>query len=209
MGAEKMIREVLGSQTNDKSVHAQALFKIITSVSEAEQADLLAIALAERDEVPKSPKALPNKGIDQDTWDRLVKTHSDMIDGHLKMAFFKTHECKNFAAEILRLIQFFQEDDEKVYAVAHALFSPYVPYHSLPGTPVHMSNMEYQHKLESDKRRVDLIEYVMELPFDEKTERASMLLQVVDDTDDKDLRVALLGHAFARLEKRILARLLR
>lgn len=198
------LRTVLGSNTNDKSVHAQALLKVLqTATSPDERIDLLVIALVERDSVPKTPKALPNKGIPQEEWDQLVKTHSDMINGHLKMAFFKTRTAKEFATEILRLLDFFGEDNEKTFVLAKSLFSPYVPYHELPGTPAHMTSGEYKHKLQSDEKRVELIDYIQELPFDERTERASMILQVIDDTTDKELRVALLAHANFRLEKRV------
>jgi len=199
------LKAVLGSQTADKSVHAEALLKVIHSAdSSDERADLLAIAFIERDSVTKTPKILPNKGIPDDRWDMLVKTHADLVNGHLKMAFFKSRTARDFASEVLRLVDFLPESDEKTFVVAEALFSPYVPYRELPGTPVHMSNAEYQHKLESDKDRVSLIDYIMGLPFDERTERASMLIQVIDDTNDRDLRVALLAHADFVREKKII-----
>lgn len=203
MSKQATIRAILGSQTNDKSVHAEALLKVILEAANDERADLLAIVLVERDKVAKSPKTLPNKGLTDDRWDMLVRTHGDMIDGALKLAFFNSRTAKEFAVEILRLIDFFPDQDEKTFAMAKAMFSPYVPYHELPGTPVHMSNSEYRHKLESDEERVGLIDYIMGLPFDERTERASMLLQVIDDTQDRDLRVALLAHSDAVREKKI------
>lgn len=189
------LRVAIGSQTDDKSVHAQALLKIILNASATERVELMSIAFQERDSVPKNTGHLPNKGIQQDRWDQLTKTHSEMVNGHLKMAFFKTTSVQDFAAELMRLIDFFQDEDEKTYIMAKALYSPYVPYHQLPGTPVHMTGTEYKHKLDSDPHRTQLIDYIMGLPFDERTERASMLLQVINDTDDESLRVALLAHA--------------
>lgn len=202
-------RAVLGSQTTDKSILAEALLKVMTEAPSGERADLLAIALVERDKVLKTPKALPNKGLPDDQWELLEKTHGDLADGHLKMAFFKTRTAKDFASEILRFIDFLSDHAEKAYALARAIFSLYVPYCELPGTPVHMSNAEYRHKLESDETRVNLINYIMGLPFDERTERASMLLQVVDDTQDRDLRVALLAHADFAREKHLVNKLQR
>jgi hypothetical protein len=66
-----------------------------------------------------------------------------------------------------------------------------------------MTDREYHHKLSSDSKRVGLIDYIVHLPFDERTEFASMLLQVIDDSTDRDLRVALLAHADFEREKRI------
>jgi len=198
------LRTVLGSETSDKSVLGQAILKVIQgATSPEERVDLFAIALSERDTVPKTPRALPNKGISQDDWDQLAKTHADMVDGHLKMAFFRAANVKGFASEILRLVDFVTEENEKTYVLARTLFSAYVPYRELPGKPVHMNDASYRHKLDSEKNRVGLVDYIMGLSFDQRTERASVLLQVIDDTTDKDLRVALLAHAMYVFEKQV------
>jgi hypothetical protein len=208
MSLENNLRNVLGSQTTDKSIRAQAVLAVIQSApAPEEKVDLLAIALCERESVTKNPKSLPNKGITQECWDELAKTHADMVNGHMKMAFFKTHNAKDFAAEILRLVDFFSDENEKTYVLAKALFSPFAPYHQLPGTPAHMTDSEYNHKLRSGGDRVQLIDYIIGLPFDERSERMSVLLQVVDDTTDKDLRVALLSHALFKLESKVIQRM--
>jgi hypothetical protein len=204
MSNDAMVRNIIGSQTDDKTVLAQALMKVFQSAqSFDEKCELLIIALVERDDVPKVPKALPNIGIAEDLWDQLSKSHSDMINGHLKMAFFKSQTVKDFAKEIFRLIDFFESENEKTYCLAKALFSPYIPYRQLPGTPVHMTNAEFKQTIESERARIQLIEYIIELPFDEYSERASMLLQVLDDTTDKNVRVALLAAAWNLHEKKI------
>jgi hypothetical protein len=210
MAKAAVLRTVLGSQTNDKAVLAEALLKTIsTAGSDEERSDLMSIALLERDSVSKNPKSLPNKGLDQNTWDQLAKTHSDIVDGFMKMAFSKSKTAKDFALEILRLLDFVADTDATTYAFARVLFSPYVPFQQLPGTPVHMTNADYNHKLASEPKQTSLVDYISALPFDERTERASMLLQVIDDTQDKDLRVALLAHALARQEERVTVRLLK
>ncbi|MCK4563158.1 MAG: hypothetical protein KAU94_00630 [Verrucomicrobia bacterium] len=204
MPDENTIRSILGSQTDDKSVVSQAILKVLSEVENPSQkCDLLAIALVERNSVPKVPKSLPNIGLADDIWDQLTKIQNDMVNGHLKMAFFKSQTAKDFAVEILRLVDFFPSEDEKTFALAKALFSPYIPFHQLPGTPIHMTVAEFRQKLASEKDRLELIEYIIELPFDEYTERASMLLQVLEDTPDEDVRVALLAAAWQRHEKKI------
>ena len=210
MSTADALRVVLGSQTNDKSVHAQALFKIIQNASTPdERVELMTVAFVERDTVPKNPKVLPNKGIPDEVWDNLVKTHSGVVSGHLKMAFFKTHTAREFVAETLRLMEFFSEENEKTFVLASALYSPYIPYHELPGNPVHMTDLEFQHKCQADPKHVELIDYILSLPFDERTESASMLLQVIDDIPDHDLRVALLARALGRLERNTMQRVVK
>jgi hypothetical protein len=197
------LRTVLGAQTTDKSVHAQALLQVIESApTYEERAELLVIVLTERDSVPKTPHSLPNKGIQNDDWQALTKTHADMIDGYQKMAFFKSRTPHDFAKEILRFLEFFNEEDERTYTLANTIWSEYVPFQELPGTPVHMTGAEYGHKLKSEPKKTHLIDYIVGLPFEERTERSSMILQVVDDTTDRDLRVALLSHAFYKSEQR-------
>lgn len=112
MSNENSVRSILGSQTDDKSVVAQALWKTLQNAgSPDERIKLLALALIERDKATKVPKSLPNKGIPDDEWDQLVKTHDDMVDGHLKLAFFKSRKANEFASEILRLVDFLETEN--------------------------------------------------------------------------------------------------
>jgi len=205
MNDKDTIRSILGSQTDDKSVVAQAILKVLNTVQdEQEKCELLAVALVERDSVPKVAKVLQNIGVSDDDWDQLTKSHSDMVNGHLKMAFFKSQTALDFAKEIIRLIDFFTSEAERAYTLAKALFSPYIPYRQLPGTPIHMTQSEFRQKLESEKNRLELIEYIIKLPFDEYTEQASMLLQVLEDAQSKDIKVALLAAAWRRHEQVII-----
>jgi hypothetical protein len=134
------MRTVLGSQTNDKSVAAQAVLKLIqTAISNEEKVELLAVALRERDSVTKTGKALPNKGITPDTWDTLIRTNAAMVDGFQKMAFFRSRTAEDFAAEILKLLDFFSEENERTVALAVTLWSEYVPFQDLPGARLSIS----------------------------------------------------------------------
>lgn len=72
-----------------------------------------------------------------------------------------------------------------------------------------MTNAEFRHKLETDEKKLELINYIIDLPFDEYTERASMLLQIIDDTKDNDLRVALLAAAWHRHEEKTTRKVLK
>ena len=205
MADKTAVRSILGAQIDDTSVLAQALLKVINSTETVdEKAEVLSIALLERDSVPKVAKALPNTGVPDDEWDQLNKFHIDTVQGHLRMAFFKNRTVEGFAREILRLVDFFQEDNEKAFVLAAAIYSPYVPFKQLPGTPINMSYKELIHKLESSKDHLELIEYIIDLPFSEYTERASMLLQVIDDTKDRGLRIALLAAAWQKHERNII-----
>lgn len=198
------VRAILGSQTDDKTVVAQALLRVINAAADLnEKGEILTIALVERDNAPRIPQTLPNPGISDDRWEQLTRSHSDLVNGYLKMAFFKTSTAREFATELLRIIAFMPTEEEQTYALAKALFSPYVPYRQLPGTPVHMSDVTFRQKLASEKTRLELIEYIIGLPFGEYTEQASMLLQVLDDTADPEVRVALLAAAWRHHEARI------
>lgn len=200
---EDAIRSTLGSQTNDKTVMGQAVYKVLNSVaSPDDKISLLAICLVELQSVERNSKDLPNKGLTNEEWDQLTKTHAPLLDAHLKMSFFKSQSANDFSKEILRLVEFMSTENEKTFVISYALYSDYIPYRQLPGTPTHMSNEDYKHKLRAGKDRFELIQYIIALPFDEFTERASMLLQVIDDTTDRSLRVALLASAWQKIEEK-------
>jgi hypothetical protein len=203
MSKTKAIREVLGAKTDDKTVRAQAILDILSSAqSQDEKAELFSIALLEITSAPKNKKVMKNAGLTDDEWDDLAKSHGDMVEGYLKMAFFKTSTAQDFSFEILRLVDFLSKPDEKTFVIAMALYSPYIPYHTLPGTPIHMTSADFKHKLKSEEKRLELIEYICGLPFDEWTEQASLLFQVITDAQDRESQVVLLAAALQRMVKR-------
>lgn len=191
---EDVIRGILGSETNDKSVHAQAIHEVLkTAVDDDERAALFAIVLMERDSVPKKAKPLSNKGLSPEEWAELNSTQHQIVLAHLLRTFLRTTTAPEFAKGALKVLDLFDTDNEKTFAIASIMFSPYVPYRQLPGRIVPISSERFDHLVQANKGQVELIEYAINIPFNKTTEVASLLLPILDKEQDQEARVALLA----------------
>jgi hypothetical protein len=188
------LTKVMGSKTSNKSVHAQAMWRVIDEAeSKEEKVDLLEFVVTNFGKVPTHPQVLGEKGLEPAKWNKLVKKIGSMVNDHIRNAFFSTANSRDFAGELLRLVEFFPDPEEKTVCLGTALFScNIVPYHNLPGDPVTISQEELQQLLLANKNEAELIGYLVMLPFYDWTQAAAQVLQVIDSTDDKKLRVALL-----------------
>lgn len=194
MSLEKKLRTVLGAQTTKKSVHAGAILDVLElAQSDDERAQLLAIVLIERDAVQKQVIVLDNKDTIDDRWDLLNNTHYDLVMAHLKMSFFTTNNAHDFAHKILALMGQFKIREEKLFVLGTTLFStPYIPYKELPGVPKKLPQAQVVHLLESHQDDVSMLKYISELPFT-LIEEAGLVLQLLDNTENAELRQALLS----------------
>ncbi len=195
MDAKAELRKVLGSQTNDKAVHAQAILSIISEVeSRDEKIELLDYTITDLGKVEKHEQILSNKGIDPQRWDDLNSKLLVIVNNYVRNAFFSTKNSQEFAAELLRILDFFADPDEKAFCLAVVLYTTsVVPYHNLPGDAITLTEDEFKQLILANKDKSELMRYLVELPFFDWTQAASQVLQVIDDCgDNKKLRIALL-----------------
>jgi len=195
MDKKTEMRKILGSQTTDKSIHAQAIYEVLKQASTQEdRIELLEIALAEYSKVDKHDQVLSNKGINSEDWNEYNRKYTKMVSDFTRNAYFETKNLHDFTNEILRLIDFFKTEDEKSFCIATTIFTTnIIPYREIPGDPVRISEEEYKQLLLAHKDKSELILYLVKLPFFDWNEAASQVLQVVDEVDNKKLRVALLS----------------
>ncbi|MCK4303418.1 MAG: hypothetical protein KAY24_04205 [Candidatus Eisenbacteria sp.] len=188
------IRSILGSETNDKSVHAQAIHEVLkTAADDDERAELFAVVLTERDSVTKKPKPLSNKGLSSEEWAELNSTQQQVVMSYLLRTFLRTTTAVEFAKDALRVLDLFDTDNEMTFAIAAIMFSPYVPYRVLPGRITPMSSERFDHLAKANKDQIELISYAINIPFNKTTEVASLLLPILDMEQDQETRVALLA----------------
>lgn len=191
---QDIIKRILGSETNDKTIRMHAILKVLNSVDEKEKVELLSIILTERDSVPKNTDELKEEGLSEEEWHNTISSLNQMIDGHLKNAFFKSRSVKEFSAQLIKLLSFFETETEQIICLAKYIYSPYIPFKELPGEPVRLTDEKYMHLLESNKEKIQMIKYICNLPFFQKMEEISHLLHILSEIDDHSLECALLSY---------------
>lgn len=194
MNRKEELNKIMGSQTNDKAVHAQALWNFLAEAdSREEKIELLEHVIINLSKVDKHPLMLSNKGLEPGRWSELSKKLGNIVKDHVRNAFFSTNNSKDFAAELYKLYEFLSEPDEVTFALGTTLYScAVIPYHSLPGDLFDFADDEFKQLILANKEKSELINYLVRLPFYSWTQAVSQVIQVIDDVDDQKLRVALL-----------------
>jgi hypothetical protein len=201
MDRKEEILKILGSQTlgaksGDKSVNAQALWEVVEKAdSREEKVELLEAIFTKWGKAPKNAYVLKNAGIGSDNWDELNRKLTGIVTDYSRNTFFTTKNSHEFATEILRFLDFFPPENEKIFCLATILYaSDIIPYHNLPGDTIRISDEEHRALLLANTEKAELIRYLVSLPFFSWNEAASQVLQVVDSVEDKKLRIALLSY---------------
>lgn len=91
-------------------------------------------------------------------------------------------------------------DKERAFGLLWILADDGIPYYEL-GKPLSMENDEYKKIIENNRKSVDRIMYILSIPFEQKTEVASMILQELENKEYK-VQAVLLSQALAVYSKK-------
>lgn len=91
-------------------------------------------------------------------------------------------------------------DKERAFGLLWILADDGIPYYEL-GKPLSMENDEYKEIIENNRKSVDRIMYILSIPFEQKTEVASMILQELENKEYK-VQAVLLSQALAVYSKK-------
>lgn len=91
-------------------------------------------------------------------------------------------------------------EKEKVFGLLWIIADNGIPYYEM-GTPISMENDEYKKVVEENRLVLGRISYILSIPFEQRTETASLIMQELKEKDDKTQAV-LLSQAFAMHAKR-------
>lgn len=83
---------------------------------------------------------------------------------------------------------------EKAFAFYYTLIDTSIPYQYL-GKPISMSNKLYQEFIEKNKLSIDKVRYIQESNYTQHTERASLLLNCLNEIEDFESKTVVLAQA--------------
>lgn len=88
----------------------------------------------------------------------------------------------------------FQTDKDRAFAFCYTVCSKAIPFQYL-GKPLSMSNELFRTLIEKNKESIDKIKYIARSGYSQKTERASLLLNCINEIEDFDSKVVVLSQA--------------
>lgn len=139
--------------------------------------------------------------------DSLKELYGNYVDEAINSTRKKVVSQKLSASEFYKLLWETVFDNsllslkkEKVFGLLWIIVDNSIPYYEL-GTPLSMENEEYKKILEENKESSNRILYILSIPFEQKTEVASLILEELSGKD-KVTQAVLLAQAFAINAKR-------
>lgn len=91
-------------------------------------------------------------------------------------------------------------EKEKAFGLLWIIADNGIPYYEI-GTPISMENEDYKKIVDENKLSLERISYILSIPFEQRTESSSLILQELNEKDDITQAV-LLSQAFAMSVKR-------
>lgn len=133
--------------------------------------------------------------------DDLKDLYGNYIDQAINSARKKTTFQKLGAEEFYSLLwdmvmnnSLLVTDKEKAFGLLWILADDGIPYYEL-GEPLSMENDEYREILKNNQKAVERIKYILSIPFEQKTEVSSLILQDLLTFKDYKIQTVLLAQA--------------
>lgn len=191
---ESEVSVVLGACTDDKSVIAEALLDILDQAeTDDEKSNLIAYTIQNRDTAPRGEQVPVQEGIPKNVWDVMVQTHTEMVRGFLRLSFARSRRVADFSHDVLRMLRLFDSRVEQIFVLAAVLYSDYVPYAEVLQGPLTLAPDQYIDLLKNNNEMAEKIRFVVRVPFMTHLDGADLVLRILDDCSDTNLRVALLA----------------
>lgn len=96
----------------------------------------------------------------------------------------------------------FSSEKELAFAFYYTLIDSQIPYIYV-GKPLSMSNERYRKLVEENKKYIDKVKYIARSGYGQRTERASLLLNCLDEIGDFEAKTVVLSQAITILNSKV------
>lgn len=202
-----ILKEVSGSRADI----AYEIYGMIARCS-GHEAEALAFFYEYSEDIESSEEHRIEKVFSEEDKYQFTSQYGKMIDGFLEALLRENLPGNTFYAKLWEFINndgLLVEKKQKAFALYYIWIDVRIPYYQLQ-EGIKMSNEDYQAYNKDLKETIKKARFILFTPTAQKTERASRLLDLLDEVDDKREKAVLMSHIL-RMNNRndVLARLLR
>lgn len=136
----------------------------------------------------------------------LQKTFDDLLDGILNKLISKHLEKPDFYCELWKNIEsdvLFEEEEQKMYALYRIWIDGRIPYFKI-GDGLMMSDEEFKEIIDGAESLLRETAFILNCKFEQKTERSSVLLDVLNRCKDNKERAVVLAYIISTTEVKML-----
>ena len=200
MELENQIKKLLGHE----EIKMEAVYDFLES---AEEPGLALQIFSENMEKGKLSYALK-----EEEEQELQNNYAKMIDG-MADALMKRHlEGAEFYKELWEKVivanPMLDKKKEKEYALYRISKNPRIPYYNLP-EGMKMSNEQFDGYLKSLNGSINQVKFIMRSPFQQKTERMSLINEILKSAQNDEQRAVLLAVVYTEIERGVVEQLLK
>lgn len=150
------------------------------------------------------PEDIEDKFFNRDEIYKLKKTYGKFIDESIRSTIFSTNlnnkdleSAYNSLWNIVFESNILVTDKEKSFALFWIIIDKTIPYQIL-GKATRMNTEEYQAICDKVSKSINKIQYIIDFPFEQRTETSSLVLDEILSMSDPDERVVLMSQALIR-----------
>lgn len=136
----------------------------------------------------------------------LQKEFDSLLDGILNKLLSKHLDKSDFYRELWKNIEsdvLFDEEEQKIYALYRIWIDGRIPYFQI-GDGVKMSNEEFRKSIEAVENLIHEIAFILNCKFEQKTERSSLLIDVLNRCKDEKEKAVVLAYIISATEVKTL-----
>ena len=146
----------------------------------------------------------------EDEIDEYESVYGDTVNGLLRGCIKKCNfgiiePQKFYEALWTDICVVFQTLKERAFAFYYVIIDATIPYQYL-GKPLSMSNERFKELVDKNKDSIEKVRYIARSKYTQRTERASLLLNCLDEIDDFESRTVVLAQAILILSQGRLSR---
>ena len=203
---ERKLHERLTQYVGDAFDICSDIYTYISESSEEERVHLFSLACREYGVIDSDGTlSVPISSVSNTRRDELKASYGKVIDALLDSSIRVAMNVKmdedTFYKQLWENIvcnSLFSTEEERLFALYYIMIDKKIPYFTITNG-LAMENKRYQSLMEDYESIIQKIKFILAVKFDQRTQEASNLLDILLAFDDYDVQVMLLSRIVAEL----------
>lgn len=154
---------------------------------------------------PKNGTIVIEEYFSEEEIDEYESVNGDTVDGILNSTIKKCNLGLIPVSDFYKVLwgalcAYFSTPKEKAFAFYYVLIDSTIPFQYL-GKPVSMSNERFREMVKKNKESIEKVKYIIKSGYSQRTERASLLLNCLNEIDDFESKAVVLAQAIPLFNK--------
>lgn len=191
----KKIEDILKKASGEKLDIACKIYREI-SVCAGHESEALEFLCSYSENEESSGEWIVDEEITEEEKHQYVSSYGKMIDGSLEALLRENLPVKEFYSKLWEMIQnntILESEKKKAFALYYIWIDARIPYFELE-EGLEMSNKEYREYIKTHEEVLKKARFILLTPTDQKTQRASRLVKLLDELSDEKEKAVLMAQ---------------